>query len=296
MNNRTRLIKIGCFILLTFLFIHFSTLEVHADMGPKPSIKVQVVNGPLDYYTALLREQSERVDTNSELTLDVVDDETVHDYLEDFYYDGWVYHKSPVGGNCFKSNLENEYKYGYMVPDVVRVILISSDGTVYLSDSLDVREFDASITYDVKAGTLTEKLDTFKPVRRAILMLTCLVLTLGLEFIILLLFRYPLTKNNIIWFFAINVLTNIPFTFALLIGLFDRASIVMMVIPIFMEVIITIVESVFYIFTLKDKSGEKKRVKNFFYVVVANIFSALMGDVIVYVFWMISNLIRMRNI
>ncbi|MBR3643180.1 MAG: hypothetical protein IKN57_06690 [Parasporobacterium sp.] len=265
-------------------------------MGPKRSITVQVKNGPSDYYLALLQCPKGTTGSESELFLDPVDDSSVQAYLKDFYHEGWVYHVSPVGPNYYKSDSEHRYNFGYMVPDIVRVILISSDGTVYLSDRLDVEEFNAKITYDVAAGTLDEQPDTYKPLRRAILMITCLVLTLALELLILKLFRYPFTKHNIICFTIINVITNIPFTFLLLFGLFDRASLPLVVIMFFMEIIITIVESVFYLFTLRSRSGEKRKFKNFLYGIVSNVFSAVMGDVIIFVFWMIMEMDIMRAV
>ncbi len=294
--HKARFIKFSCFLLLAGLFLHAGASEVRADMGPKRSITVQVKNGPSDYYLALLQCPKGTTGSESELFLDPVDDSSVQAYLKDFYHEGWVYHVSPVGLNYYKSDSKHRYNFGYMVPDIVRVILISSDGTVYLSDRLDVQEFNAKITYDVAAGTLDEQLDTYKPLRRAILMITCLVLTLALELLILKLFQYPFTKHNIKCFTIINVLTNIPFTFLLLFGLFDRASLPLAVIMFFMEIIITIVESVFYLFTLRSRSGEKRKLKNFLYGIVSNVFSAVMGDVIIFVFWMIMEMDIMRAV
>ncbi len=254
-------------------------------MGPKPSITVQVENGPGNYYIALLHESGDKTQPESVLNPDTLDDSSVQDYLKGFYHDGWVYHMSPVGSNCYRSNPENIYRFGYMVPDIVKVILISSDGTVYISDSLDVKEFNAQITYDVTTGTLNEKPDTGKPLKRAGLMMTFLVLTLALELIILKLFKYPLSKRNTVSFIIINVLTNIPYTGFLLLGLFDRANLPVILLVPFMELIITIVESVFYVFALRDGSGKKTGLKNFLYGIVANVFSAVMGDAVIIGFW-----------
>ena len=284
MNYRMRLITISCLIFIAVCFFDLFSIKAHADVGPKPSINVKVFNGPSDYYIALLK-KSESTKTNSELHMDTVDYSSVCDYLENFCYDGWIHHTTPLGFEIDKSNSRNEHKYGYMVPDIVRVIIISSDGTVYISDSLDVREFNAYIYYDVATGTLTENLGVSRPVKRLMLLIICLLLTLGLEFIVFKLFKYPFTKRNILCFIIINVATNIPFTYALLAGLLDWANIIFMQLLLFLEVIITIVESVFYIFALKEKTGEKKKLKNFLYGVVANVFSAVMGDVFMLFYW-----------
>jgi len=92
--------KKGLRVLSAFLFFIFflgiNTTVVHADMGAKPSIDLKVVNGPDDYYVALLgkgRDVEGR--ENSELKLEEVNDESIEEYLKAFVNDGWTCFVSP---------------------------------------------------------------------------------------------------------------------------------------------------------------------------------------------------------
>ena len=290
-NSIERILKGVFIILLASLFVFTFAADAHADMGAKPSITLTVVNGPKSYYVALLTDVRDKQGDNSELKLENVDSDSVRAYLEDFQYDGWDFFQSPVGSNIFEYHSENEFYFGYMVPDRVRVILISSDGTVYISDELDVEDFDSQITYDVQAGTLTEKLDEYKGVRGVLYVILCFVLTLVFEFLILKLFRYPLTRWNVICFNIINMLTNIPLN-AVNYFLGMKADLPLLVIWFFLEILIIFIEGIFYIFTLKDKEGHRRKFKNFAYGVIANVFSAVMGFAILIAFSMIVDTIK----
>ena len=279
--------KLILLFLTVFFVVNLYVTEVRADMGAKPSVTIHVENAPQDFYLALLYlDEKYGADKQSELKLDTVDEESVKAYLEDFEYDHWKFSKSPVGINIYEQQTDGEYYFGYSIPDRFRVILISKDGTVYLSEDLDPKEFNADVTYDVSAGTLTEHIED-RTLRHVLYVVACFILTLGFELLVLLIFRYPFTKRNIISFLVINLITNVPFN-TLLIN--TRPSIPTILLWILAEIVIMLTESIFYLIVLRDADGKPCRGKSFAYGVVANLVSAVMGLVVLFVYAMIVGL------
>ena len=277
-------LKLILFVLLTVFLVSISVSDVHADMGAKPSIEIKLVNEPdQHFYLALLTRERGGTGTNCELKLDNVNEETVQKYLEDFFYNDWEFFQSPVGQNIHEKQEDGTYYYGYMIPDDFKVIIICDDGTVYMSDNINPKEFDAVVVYDVDAGTLTEQIEN-KTVRHTLYVVVCFLLTLAIEILVLKLFKYPFTKRNIFCFVLINTITNIPFNVFLI---NQHSDIVMVILWLFAEFLIMLIESIFYLITLRDSEGKPRRGKSFAYGVVANFVSAVLGVAILFVYGMI---------
>ncbi len=265
------------FIAVTvfYLLIAFGS-SVKADMGPKPSIKLTVVNASDDYYVALLDCYPNEDRTNSELKLDNVTDESVNAYLEEFVYDRWHFFQSPVGNNVFHSTEEGVYDFTYSVPNPFRVVLISADGTVKVSEEFTKEEYNAVCTYDAASGKITEY-RTNRIARRVIYTAICYILTILIELGVLAAFGYPFNKFNIICFFMINTITNIPYN--IVIANMSKGGIALIVFSFLMECLIFVVEALFYLFTIKYKDGTVHHKRNLFYSIAANAASAAFGFV-----------------
>ncbi len=279
-NKLSRFFRIMVFTFAVILLC--DTVEVRADMGPKPSIELTVVNTSVDYYVALLCDYRETKEPNSELKLQNVTDESVKEYLENFVYDGWTFYESPVGMNIQKYKPDGIYNFTYMVPEYFRVILISADGTVSISEAHSKEEFNAKCTYDVGNGTITEE-TTHKNAYKLIYIEIFFILTLIVELLVLKAFKYPMVFNNILVFFIANFLTNVPYNIILL---FSHAGLPIIIYSFFLEIVIILVEAFIYMKFLKNKEGEKTPKKSFLYSVVANITSAVVGIVIFFMYSM----------
>ena len=283
MGIRKKGLRVFSAFLFFIFFLGINTTVVHADMGAKPSIDLKVVNGPDDYYVALLgkgRDVEGR--ENSELKLEEVNDESVEEYLKAFVNDGWTCFVSPnVHDLGNRSNETGEYYHSYMVPDPFRVIVIGTDGNVFLSSELDQEEFNSKCTYDVAAGTLTEEIDKNKDIKKAGYVALCLIVTLVSELIVLKLFRYPFSKVNLICFFIINVITNLSLNIWLVKCSSSPMAGFIFLIPMYvLEPLIIIIESIFFAGVLKDAEGKRHPIKSLIYGVVANIFSVVVGLIV----------------
>ncbi len=260
--------------LATFLCL---SQAAYADMGAKPSITVHVENAPEQYYIALLHDrQLEDSDSyNNKLGL-IINDMTVRQYLENLDYEGWSLFQSPVGDNIYQSNEEHTYAFTYMVPNPFRVIIVSMNGDVVVSEPCSQKEFNAKCTFDYGNGVIVEK-RVGRMLLRIFIIILLFSLTLVFEYAVLLLFGYPRTKGNITCLLIVNAITNLPLNIFLM---SIPAGLAVFVVTILAEIVITLFEAIVYACTLKNVDGEKKPLKGFFYGICANIVSAFMGIVL----------------
>ncbi len=283
MKAKERIFRAVFLSVFLFLVLFACRKNVSADMTPKPSIDLKVLNAPKsDFYIAVLGRYGDALNTDSELKIDgEVNEESSMEYLESFSYEGWTFHKNPLNGTFSASNDNDEYHfYYYEVPKDFRVIIITSTGEVYLSPSYSKKEFNAKCTYDFATGEITEEIEG-RDVNRFLIIVSCLIATLIVEMLVFLIFRFPLKKGNIISILLINLLTNPPLNFLVL-----QFSVLFVYVPAF-EVAIIVFESLMYFLLLRNKEG-KKTPMSIFYGVCANIASAVIGFILMIIIYLIS--------
>jgi hypothetical protein len=176
-----------------------------------------------------------------------------------------------------------------MVPSDFRVILIDTDGNLYLSESYTKKEFKAICTYDVATSSIVEE-EGKSRIISIITIIICFILTLVIEFLILIGFRYPLIKRNVLVFLITNTLTNIPYNI-FLISTVSRIDVMLILINFFAEIIITLIETLIYCFTLLNKEQMVKYGKNILYGILANIASSILGSIVIILVCMMINMI-----
>ena len=287
MRKRSGKIKLIISLFTFALIFVLSSTCVRADMGPKPSITLTVTNAEEygDYYVALLEKRDGVLDENSKLKLDKeVNEENVEEYLKAFRYDGWCFHKTPVGGYLFEKNEDGIYDFIYMVPNPFRVVLIDRDGNVHVSDEITKKEYNAKCTYDVMSGEVTEQSGD-KAKGRIGYIAICYIFTLIIEFVFLLIFGYPLIKKNVISFIIANTLTNLIYSCFLISG---PISLPVLFLSFVLEILIIIIEAVVYIIVLENREGKHPRIRSFFYALTANIVSSFMSIIVLFLYLWIA--------
>lgn len=258
---------------------------VSADIGEKPSIRVTVENPPAgDYYIALL--SGDHVDAPLPETAPEAFDPgktEVEEYLENFDHAGLYWFRSPVGYNVWPSYDDHIYLFDYSVPRDFRVILISEDGSVEISEPCTRKEYNAEVTYDHLTGSLTEHRE--KKIRTNILkLLGYYVLTLILEGLMLAAFEFPLSKKNILHLLIVNALTNIPLNIYLSTFSTLLSKAVSAFVP---EMLICLAEGIYYYHALEDKEGNTCLAKSFWYGIIGNIVSAVAGPLLIVLFYLL---------
>lgn len=232
-------------------------VPVSADVGPKPSIKVRIKNPPdTTYHVALLTYLS-REPSQEEM-------ERIYGKYHD---NGYYLFRSPVGRNIQDSNESGIYRFHYMVPSEFKVIVVTDDGKIYVSNNEIARKaFHTECTFDIQTGVLKEDFITGYNVKRyAVSAAVCFIVTIASEMIALLWFRLSF-KKCLKHFFLINIITqvflNVVTIFINNIWVWAAA-----------EVVIITVESLYYRKRLITRNGELFPKRNVCYGIVANLFS-----------------------
>ena len=266
---KKRLCGIIIVIMLTSLFANTFVIRAKADHGPKPSIDLKITDAPAYKYVVLLQKDSSTGKENSPLKIENLDKSAVEEYLRTFHYEGWRIYLRMGQIDIHERGESDSYSFTYSVPKPFKVLLVTDDGTVMISSELAQKEFNSECEFNVAKGTLTEK-RAGKTISRVFYILSCYVITLIIEFLILLLFRYPLTKTNITAFLLINTITQLALNIFLA---FSNASWGTVGIYTAFEIVIALTEGVFYAIKLRTKDGQKKPVRGFLYGVIANALS-----------------------
>lgn len=262
-------------LLVLFLVMPLVIGIAYADMGPKPSITINVTNAPADYYIGLLQDD----DVGGNFLEGVKNKEEVKnnaalETLVNYEHDGWKLHVSPVGDAYYHSTSPGTYEFGYSVPNRFRVILVTTSGTVYLSDPITKNRYNAVFDYKASSGEIKEVYS------QSILnyiknFLICYVLTLIVEGIILSLFGLS-TKKNRIHFLIINTVTQLILNVVLICT--DRPGGLDFWFSYFCcELGILLVEAVYYAIMLRKKDGTKKPLRSILYALTANLASVAVG-------------------
>lgn len=283
--------KIGRLLAAAACFILLFSISVFADFGPKPGTSIVIENPPEGvYYLDLLIEDGDS-DRYPNLTEDEMascreDMLAVLGSLEE-RYDGW--HTALVDGTAVplfgslvgtagKNGNVHTFRY-YGVPDTYRIVVVTEDLQVYVSEVLHKTIFQETVyvRLDSSEGVIT----VTKTPSRAVLYLKQFVLTLLptllVEFLILLLFRIPI-KRNIAAFLGTNVATQLLLTVIMTRTLISSGLLSAYFLLAPLELAILAIEAAAYVFLLRDV----RKPRRIAYAVVANLVSAALG------YWLIG--------
>ena len=283
-DNRRFITKIAfafAMAVLLFFSIPFTSSaatknEIHS------SIYLTVLNAPDDYYIVPLEYDFDHSGPDIELFCDVEEYRTIEQYMMCFRYRDWVAFDVPSETeNCIrKSNPDNYYEYTYVAPNPLRILIVDMDGNVYLSDNLYRQQVKSRIIYDVETGKLTEDL-TPRRNKSIAYVIVCLLLTLVLELGFLKAFDLPYTKINLLSVVLVNIVTSLSENLYLYrINSGDQA-----IKPIIIfGILITVLETLLYLFVLRSEGGTWHKLINMLYGIVANILSAILLTILIFIF------------
>ena len=222
--KRNSLRALVCALLMSLVL----TTLAFADSGPKPQLTVRVENAPQElYYLDLLAEgdwDAEGEDSNDGIERSYYGKEDTLDpdllaLLRENVPEGW--HAcvaqgttgAPIYGELYAESTDASgndlHIFAYHgVPSTYRIILVTQSGKVWLSDTLERRVLQSSVTVHWADDTENTTVTVPSIVTGYLLQfLATLVPTLLIEGILLLLFQYSWKQN---WkaFLLVNVLTQ----------------------------------------------------------------------------------------
>lgn len=257
----------------------------YADMGPKPRIVLRAENEPDGlYYVDLLVEDEGR---NHAIDPEGYDG-TMLNALRQYQDGAWHAARAagtdvPLFGDIAGVETESgrEFTFSYIPPQRYRVILVTQDGSVRVSETVYERtRFFETMTLDCETMTLTPYYDIpFAKIAQQFA--ATFFPTLVVEGVLLLAFGLARSRRNLACFFAVNLVTQLILT-AFLSYTLPRAGLVianLLLIP-GLELVILIAESLVYRRVLTGQSKTRCTL----YGVVANLASWLLGVWIMFEF------------
>lgn len=264
--------KILIFILLLVSIIAIPT-NVLADTGPKPSIEVNIKNLKTSNYIIDLfvyDKEAAKKNTGPSSFGDTGLTDAEEQQLYELNYDGWISASTRAGliifSNC-AGNSDHENGFGYFgTPNRYKVVIINNDtGDIKITDEIVRKELNSVITVDYETMKVTGNINITKTI---IIVLLALVLTIGLETLIALLFK---TKNYGTVLIT-NIITNVLLQTVLL--FFANNYLVTFIVG---EVLVISAELIVYLLRFKNIS----KLKTVIYTLVANL-STIIISLILY--------------
>lgn len=211
-------------ILLTIISIVLMAPSVCADCGPKPSVDLIIENPPQgEYYVDLLQTYD---DFNS------LDEENLEKYglnpemakiMLNYSENGWYTRKGGIMDDIInKSNENHFYEFTYSTPPTFKIILVTEDLDIIVSDEITPRSYNCVITFDVEKCLAEEKAvseDISDSVTNMLRMfaITALI-TLAIEAIVFCCFSIKLDKKGKGSFILTNLATQVILYICLLIS------------------------------------------------------------------------------
>ncbi len=261
---------------LIFVLVLFGGI-VSADAGPKPSVTVIVENiqGDVYYLDLLIPYKGDYSNINEDERDDY--DKDMLAVLENYSEDGWYAAlaggtNAPLFGDLTGEAADGEarHRFSYIIPDRFKVIIVTSDLDVRISDEIIPKSFNESIYMDYKTMAL-RRIDpgimsyikqfagTFLP-------------TIIIEGFLLLIFGFSLKKN---WkvFILLNLLTQILLSAAMAVILINFGLMASYFVFIPAEMVIILIEAIVLTKMLKEHRSSRRLI----YALVANLASAAAG-------------------
>ncbi|MBN2268038.1 MAG: hypothetical protein JXC35_01310 [Acholeplasmataceae bacterium] len=288
--------KIWILMLILIIFGVFPILTVRADFGPKSAVTIDIIGINKPYFFELLYEdalpiESEREDAyqlaiESGMMEQSFFPEMVKDFSEDGFISSLLYRDRPTVPYEIE---EHSFRYTYIPPQTFKLILIFEDSTYLTSPIITTKLFNSHVTWDLanvntsmiqsNIGVIEEDIPFFQMSSD---LLIRIIVTIGVELLILLAFKYRLKKSYLL-VLGVNLFTQTALTvFMFLMRYYFMPYFGEIIGLTIGEFLIFFIEIIIFMKFLKEKSSKRA----FGYAMIANIASLILGFILMLIFWL----------
>lgn len=284
--------------VLCALFVFMALpMTIHADIGPKASVRIQFKNMPdeLCYGTLL----SDKESTGPASVWDGIKEHARKDEETADIWNAFVNYKDPDGyyylQQHYKVSDTNEIAWTYYPPNRFKILLYYPETGTFVSSGIYERyAFDTYYTVDMEGIDIhnveyneelstNERIEAYRSYeyrQEMIGLAVRIVLTIVIEMLVALLFGFR-EKKQLVILAVVNIITQILLNVGLNIINYNSGSMAFTIFYVLLEAVVFIVEAILYCTLLKKASMKKK--KNWYYVLysfIANLVSFVAGMII----------------
>ena len=279
--------KMLMILTLLSIIILIGLHPVEADMGPKPSIRINVIGMDDSYYFDLLIEDSYFEFEHFTPSYMYYKDD-YPDILKSYDEDGFVaysYH-DPIGSIDLEES--GDFIVDYYAPHDFKLVLVNPDNdALIISEYIEVSRFESSITWDVSdvdlsvsssnagivggdivGGEVTHQTWFITAINTVLRVLFTLLIELGLFYAFMYRGKIKFLKVGLV-----NVVTQLALSIILISTYIMGGSLGFILLTFFMEFIVFFVEYISYCLLLKEET----KLKLLGYTLVANFASFVIG-------------------
>ena len=284
--------------VLCALFVFMALpMTIHADIGPKASVRIQFKNMPNELcYGTLL---SDKESTGPASVWDGIKEHARKDEETADIWNAFVNYKDPDGyyylQQHYKVSDTNEIAWTYYPPNRFKILLYYPETGTFVSSGIYERyAFDTYYTVDMEGIDIhnveyneelstNERIEAYRSYeyrQEMIGLAVRIVLTIVIEMLVALLFGFR-EKKQLVILAVVNIITQILLNVGLNIINYNSGSMAFTIFYVLLEVVVFIVEAILYCILLKKASMKKK--KNWYYVLysfIANLVSFIAGMII----------------
>ena len=284
--------------VLCALFVFMALpMTIHADIGPKASVRIQFKNMPdeLCYGTLL----SEKESTGPASVWDGIKEHARKDEETADIWNAFVNYKDSDGYYYLQQHDKvsdtNEIAWTYYPPNRFKILLYYPETGTFVSSGIYERyAFDTYYTVDMEGIDIhnveyneelstNERIEAYRSYeyrQEMIGLAVRIVLTIVIEMLVALLFGFR-EKKQLVILAVVNIITQILLNVGLNIINYNSGSMAFTIFYVLLEAVVFIVEAILYCTLLKKASMKKK--KNWYYVLysfIANLVSFIAGMII----------------
>ncbi len=275
--------KIKTTLLILVSLLMMGSWPVHADAGPKPELRITLINPPDEPYILDLLVQPDCEESEcwiDEERFDGIDPALIA-IIESYQSDQWVGALThgvayPIFGDLEGSlvNGDRVHSFTYRLPDEFKIIVVTESGRTVISGVITRDVFMMNLRFDLESNTILRP-ELWK--QMLFQFGSTLIPTLGVELILLVLFGLWSRRNWKVTVIA-NVITQLLLSATMGLVLIQAGLMAGIVVYLLMEGVVMLIEALIYwkAFDKKQKTGRK-----ILYAITANFVSFIVGFAVI---------------